>query len=168
MTKDIDTLIRPYNPTIKLLHRKGDTDDIIQVVLTVLSDNRNDVKDLAKTFSKDYAGLKEIFYLVKDNIEYMEDPDGGQWIQTPSYLWHKSQVGDCKSFTVFIASILHHMKIPYIIRFVSFDKSKTPSHVYPIAVLNGKQVILDAVYQWFDAEKPFTYNHDFAHKAFIK
>ena len=106
MTK-IDRLIGPAQDQIKIIHRKGDTDDIIQVVLSTLTQNRNDVKDLAKTFSKDYDGLKEVFNLVKDNIEYMEDPDGGQWIQTPSYLWHKSRVGDCKSFTVFIASILH-------------------------------------------------------------
>lgn len=165
---NVDGLIKPYNDSIKLIHRNGDTDDIIEVVLKTLTENRSDVKALAKTFSKDYEGLREVFNLVKNNIQYQEDPDGGQWVQTPSYLWHKSQVGDCKSFTVFIASILHYMGISYIIRFVSFDKSKTPSHVYPIAVLNGKKVIMDAVYTWFDAEKPYTYHQDFAHKALIK
>lgn len=167
MTK-VDSLIRPYEDNIKLLHRKGDTDDIINVVLRTLTENRDDVKALAKTVSKDYEGLKEVFNLVKDNIEYQEDPDGGQWIQTPAYLWHKSRIGDCKSFTVFIASILHHMGISYIIRFVSFDSSKTPSHVYPIAILKGKKVIMDAVYTWFDAEKPYQHKKDFALKALVK
>jgi hypothetical protein len=163
-----DRLIVPHTQRKKMLYRKGDTDDIITVVLKVLEENRQDTGDFAREFTPDFSGMEELWHFVKENIRYREDPDGVQWIQTPAYLWHHTRRGDCKSFTVFIASVLHHLGIPYLIRFVSYDRSKVPSHVYPIAFIQNSPVIMDAVYIDFNLEKPYRSAIDFADKKYIK
>lgn len=54
------------------------------------------------------------------------------------------------------------MGLPYRIRFVSYSaRSKRPTHVYPIVVLNGRDVILDAVYHGFNMEKPWKHKQDY-------
>jgi len=163
----LDKLIAAPVPKMTLLYRKGNTKNIISVVLQTLTANRDDVKKLSKQFESSYDGLRDLYDFVKSNFTYRIDPDGGQWIQTPAVFWHLSRIGDCKSFTVFIASVLHHMGLPYLIRFVSYDDSKTPSHVYPVAILDGKEVILDAVYWGFDREDRYSYKKDFVLKSYV-
>lgn len=168
MEQIADRLIVPHKNRKKMLFRKGDTNDIVTVVLRVLDENRDDTREFAKQFTPDYDGMEELWHFVKEKIKYREDPDGVQWIQTPAYLWHLTRTGDCKSFTVFITSILHHLGVPYIVRFVSYDRSKVPSHVYPIAFINKRPVIMDAVFTAFDLEKPYRYAIDYTDKKFIK
>ena len=159
-------------PALKneLYYQDGTTEDIIKVILEVERDHHHETTALAASFTPDRAGMERLFWHVKNGIPYQEDPAFKQWIQTPARLWHNRKRslggtgagGDCKSMTLFICSVLKNMGLPYRIRFVSYSaRSKRPTHVYPIVVLNGRDVILDAVYHGFNMEKPWKHKQDY-------
>lgn len=159
-------------PALKneLYYQDGTTEDIMKVILEVERDHHNETAPLAATFTPDREGMERLFWHVKNGIPYQEDPMFKQWIQTPARLWHNRKKslggtgagGDCKSMTLFICSVLRNMGLPYRIRFVSYSaRSKRPTHVYPIVLLNGREIILDAVYHGFNMEKPWKHKRDY-------
>ena len=82
-------------------------------------------------------------YLVR-NVKYKLDPYGVQYIKTPARLLRDGN-GDCKSLTMFIASCLHCLNVPCIVRFVNFDGGDQYTHVYPVALDEyGREIVLDA------------------------
>lgn len=150
------------------LKRNGDTMDIVKHILKVDRENDKRFCAFASQFERNKEGLRSLFYFVKNKIHYREDPDGFQYIKTPAALWDMG-VGDCKSKTLFITQCLRCMGIPYIIRFVSYSPdSRDVTHVYPIAVLDGKNIIMDTVYGYFDSEKrPYYYPQDYPNMTHI-
>lgn len=143
----------------RLITEAGDTDDIIKAILSAVKDVRGQTADFSRQFTGDRAGLKKLFWWVKENIEYKEDPLGVQWIREPARLWHDG-VGDCKSYTLFIVSVLENMGLRYSIKFVNTERpgKRTVNHVYPVAILDdGEKVVIDAVYHTFNAEHPYHY-----------
>lgn len=85
-----------------------------------------------------------IFGYLLDNVDYKVDADGVQMIKSPARLLRDHE-GDCKSFTLFIASCLHCLGIRHIVRFVNFDGGTQYTHVYPVALdEQGYEIILDA------------------------
>jgi hypothetical protein len=108
-----------------------------------------------------YEGLRRLYYWTKENIRYLEDPEGFQWIRNPSRTWDDRGKGvDCKSFTVFLASIFQNLGLKHLIRFSAYE-GKRPTHVYPVVYLGKQAVIMDCVYYGFDKEKSFTFKKDF-------
>lgn len=157
--------IRAATGKNELIVANGKTVDIQNVIIAVSKDGIwKDTKEFSKDFKATYNGLWALWRWVKNNIQYIEDPDGVQWVKDPARLYSDGS-GDCKSFTLFIISVLQNLGIPYIIRFTSYIKgSKRVTHVYPVAILNGKEVILDAVWYAFDSQKSYTYKQDFNFK----
>ncbi|MEN9611216.1 MAG: hypothetical protein RLZZ628_2030 [Bacteroidota bacterium] len=153
------SIIAPQNKK-KIHYENGKTVDIQRIIFQV---NQKDIwrqtEKFSHQFSRDYNGLRDLWHFVKDNITYQEDPIGFQYVQHPAALW-KSKVGDCKSFTLFIVSVLQNLGIPYLIRFSSYRKGDV-THVYPVAILDGREVILDAVWDYFDSEKEYYRKEDF-------
>lgn len=87
---------------------------------------------------------RAIFSYLAKNIHYKLDPYGVQYIKTPARLL-KDGEGDCKSYTMFIASCLHCLGVPCRVRFVNYDGGNQYTHVYPVAVDEyGREIILDA------------------------
>lgn len=143
-------------PVLKVSMRKKNynTDDIVELVEEVLNSDVDDTEGLAKTYMATRQGLHQLYRDVYNRITYVEDPSFHQWVQTPSYLWHHTKRGDCKSLTVFISSVLQNMGIPHYIRYVSYDfrsyiprSNKKFKHVYPVAILNGQELPLDVVFE---------------------
>lgn len=104
-------------------------------------------------------------YLLK-NVNYKVDPEGKQFIKSPARLLADG-FGDCKSFTVFIASCLHCLGVPHTIRFANYYGGSQYTHVYPIAYdEQGKAIVLDACPQRdrkikYDYEARFINKKDF-------
>lgn len=146
-----------------LLKKGGNTSDIIEAVLDTVGEVREQTKDFSRQFQPDVPGLKKLWWWVKSEIHYNEDPLGVQWVREPARLYHDRE-GDCKSFTVFIVSVLENLKVPYLIRFVNTDRpgKKVVNHVYPVALLNGREVPIDAVYEEFNREHPYYYKTDYS------
>lgn len=144
----------------KVYHNVGDTNDIIQVVLKGCTHSiKKGFKDFAREFDSSENGLKDIWSFVKYKITYKTDEDGRQDILLPAALWERGW-GDCKSKTVFIVHILRCLNIPYIVRFTGYS-GKSLTHVYPIAIFNGREVVMDSVYDFFDREKKYQYKKDY-------
>lgn len=142
----------------------------IDVTYKAKADNK-DIRDLlvqlvpkAKAqmveFSKQFRGrteketCKKIFDYIKNNFTYVAD-GSEQVIKLPSALL-KKRVGDCKSYSLFTASILENLKIPYKFVYTSYNNNPIPGHVY-VTTENG--CIIDAVYGIFNAEKKPTYKY---------
>lgn len=174
ISKTID--LRDYVSIIPSLEitddfKRGDTNDIITVVL---KDDKEAAtmaatRKLAKLLEQadEYATAKKIYDNVKHNITYIGDKNGHEIIKLPNALLFFKK-GDCKSFSVLIADLLrgvHGGKIQVEYWFISQDYfDKTPTHVFPVAILSdGTEVILDAVYDYFDRE--CTYFHKVVKKA---
>lgn len=85
-----------------------------------------------------------IFGYMVTNTRYQLDKDGEQLIKSPAR-FIKDACGDCKSYTMFIASCLHCLGIPCIVRFVNFDGGNQYTHVYPLAIDEyGREIVMDA------------------------
>ena len=145
-----------------LLKKGGNTQDIIHVILDTIPGVREQTKQFAKTFTADRAGMYKLWAWVRQNIRYKEDGLGVQWVREPARLWHDRE-GDCKSFTLFTISVLENLGIKYKVRFSNTETpgSKVVNHVYPLAFVGGKWLILDSVYPFFNAEKAFHYAKDY-------
>ena len=87
---------------------------------------------------------QEIYdYMIKHS-RYQLDRDGEQLIKSPGR-FIADGCGDCKSYTMFIASCLHCCGIPCKVRFVNFDGGNQWTHVYPVAIdEQGNEIIMDA------------------------
>lgn len=146
-----------------LLAKGGNTDDIIKAILKTIPEVRQQTARFSRRFSPDRAGMQALWKWVRDNIRYIEDPLGVQWIREPARLW-KDREGDCKSFTVFIVSVLENIGLDYTIRFTNTMKpgGRRVNHVYPVAMLpGGRDVIIDAVYRRFDDEKGYYFSKEY-------
>lgn len=153
-----------------VLYKDGDTADIMTALLKEAKVAAPFTEQFAGRFSRDREGMKALWAFVKNNIPYKEDPPDVQWIQTPARAWdnRKTSLGgtgngaDCKSYTLFIISILQNLGVDYTIRFVGYSAfNKNVTHVYPIAKINGKAIIVDAVWDRFDSEKKFKFKKDY-------
>jgi hypothetical protein len=139
----------------------GNTADIATKVMACFRDYNHQVANLAPYLKA--ASLvdtcRTLWQLVKNNIAYVVDPKGKQWIRTPARLFSDAQ-GDCKSYSVFIASCCYHLGIKGCFRFVSF-KNGPPTHVYVVVKNKGREIILDAVMPAFNQQKPYHQKWDY-------
>lgn len=95
----------------------------------------------------------------KQNVKYVEDPDGQQFIKSPAYLYEVGE-GDCKSYSVAIASCLKHLGIPYAYRFITQEAGKPFHHVYIVAHTNKGTVLIDCVIDYFNKENAYERKRD--------
>ena len=158
----VTSTILPATMDEQLRFPDGETDDIIKVLLDADKVAAPYTKEFAKQFLRPtvYASCEAIFNFVLKNIPYKLDPNGLQLIKSPGRLW-QDKAGDCKSFSLFSASILHNIGIPYKYRFVSFNDDPTPTHVYVVVPHQGTEIIIDPVWTGpFNTQKKFTHNKD--------
>lgn len=159
-------LIRPARKDDDRYFGDVQTQGIIEVVLYADPKSGYYTQEFAKTLkaAKLIDTCKNIWDFLKSKIPYVLDKPGYQWIKSPGRLWEE-KAGDCKSYSVFTASILKNLGIPYAYRFASYDPNdSTPTHVYVYVPLkNGKEIIIDAVWSGpFNTEKKFCYKTDYS------
>ena len=143
----------------------GRNKDVLRVVLDTYELSKEQTNELVEEIRGcDYTTQCEaVFGYLIENVTYREDTDGVQLVKTPARLIHDG-VGDCKSMSIFIASCLHCLDIPFVFRFVGFGKDKIYNHVYVVANPDtSKQLILDPV-ERVDGEPVFDYARSFIHK----
>ena len=105
-----------------------------------------------------------VFGFMVKNTYYRLDDEGVQMIKSPARIIEDG-CGDCKSYSMFIASCLHCLGIPCIVRFVNFDGGKQYTHVYPVAIDEyGREIPMDAC-ELFDDNKTVKYGYA---RPFIK
>ena len=158
-------LIRPPKPGDDRYFGDVQTQGIIEVVLYADPRCGDYTRDFAKTLkaAKIIDTCRTIWEFMKTQVPYVLDKKGYQWIKSPGRLWQE-KAGDCKSYSVFIASCLKNLGIQYGYRFASYDSGDpTPTHVYVYVPLkSGGEIILDAVWTGpFNTQKKFEYKKDY-------
>lgn len=141
--------------TYKVITNEGDTSDIIESVMMAYDiENDNQIADLAEQLkgTTQRETCRNIWAYLIDNVRYVADI-GTQQIKSPARLLHDA-TGDCKSYSIFTACILRYLDIKHFFRFASYSNSKEATHVYIVAVINNKNVPIDAV-AFVQARKEF-------------
>ena len=147
----------------------GDTKDIIAAIL--------EADETAPLYTVDFAHsipaknindvCSYLYQYVRDNVNYNEDPDGRQDVQMPGVLVDRKS-GDCKSMSLFCASVLSNLGIPYKYRFISQDPKSDLHHVYLIVKdERGREIALDCVEDSYNKEVKYVKKKDMRSKAKI-
>lgn len=133
-------------------------------IITVLEKNFpvavGQTKDFAKKFKSGSAGeaALKVWDFVKRNIKYQRDDDEKQAIRLPNRFVN-DRTGDCKSYALFIASVLQNLGYTVAFRYTSYNRNNPkPSHVYVYLPDDG--IVVDGVYNYFNKEKPYVYKYD--------
>jgi hypothetical protein len=143
-------------------YKDGQTYDIIREILDTDKLSSLDTAAFAPYLrGKDLLDtLSNVWHFVKQNIRYKLDPIGYQYVKTPARTW-ADKYADCKSYSIFIASLLKNLGIPFHYRFTSYIQNGDFTHVYVIVPSNGNEIIVDCVMPRFNAQKPFARKKDY-------
>lgn len=143
-------------------HINGWNSDIITVIHSNVPAATKQMREVAQTFNKgnEMATARAIWNFLKREIKYVKDPDGYQNIKLPGRFVATGS-GDCKSYSLFTASILENLGIPYSFRYTSYGLNTTPQHVY---IVTDSGIIIDGVWNKFNSEKAFTSKKDYKMK----
>lgn len=143
-------------------HINGWNSDIITVIHSNVPAATKQMREVAHTFNKgnDLNTCKAIWDFLKKEIKYVKDPEGYQNIKLPGRFVATGS-GDCKSYSLFTASILENLGIPYSFRYTSYGLNPTPQHVY---IVTDSGIIIDGVWNKFNSEKAYTSKKDYKMK----
>lgn len=101
---------------------------------------------------------KRVFDWLKKNIKYDAEPRIEQTGKTISR-FVKDGYGDCKHYATFSVGVLKACGIDAYFKLVGQDKTKkVPNHVYCVADVNGKQIIIDPCRKEFNSECKYYYS----------
>jgi hypothetical protein len=123
------------------------------------------IKDNFKGKSK-YITCFNVWEFCRNNIKYKRESGDLQTAKTIARIWHdRNTGGDCKHFTTFCCSILSSLGIPCEMRMISQNfYNSDPTHIYCVAYVNGKEVIVDPCLKSFDNEAQYKYKYNLAIK----
>lgn len=136
-------------------------------IITVLESNFAKGKEQCKQFAQNFIGANDeetannVWKYLRHKIKYKRDSELKQQIRLPARLIADAAKGaDCKSFSLFACSVLANLGFQVGFRYTSYSNSSTPTHVYCIAKKNGRNYIVDGVWNLFNSEKSYTYKKD--------
>lgn len=122
-------------------------------------------KPIAYLFAADTVEgtARNIWNFLRYQIKYVKD-DANQNIKLPNRFLSDG-TGDCKSYSLFAASIFNNLGIKNALRYASYDKvNPTPQHVYSVAITDNSKcpvIITDGVWYKFNEQKKFTFKKDY-------
>ena len=137
-------------------------DQIIEYLCIAAKDSVKDYAALRRKFnSKDKLKcLEKIYDYTQDNFIYYKEPPEKQNVRTAARV-NSDKYIDCKGYSTFILSCLNACNIPARYRLASYNFfDKTPTHVYVIATVNGKDYVLDGVIKEFNKEAVYKSSFD--------
>ncbi|MBX2927019.1 MAG: hypothetical protein KF852_04225 [Saprospiraceae bacterium] len=141
---------------------RGNVWKIVETIVQADRESAEFTEELARDLRQpsDLKSLQEAWKFVKTHVRYVRDRAGRETIKSPGKTW-ADQKGDCKSFSVFVGSLLQNWGIPYVYRVAFYDpKNPQSGHIYPVALLDGKEIPVDAVHTRFGEEAPYWKAYD--------
>ena len=163
-------ILPAYNKQLTIIKNNGITGDIINTLNQSFADAVKATKEFSKQFKSEnlYDSAFEIWYFVRNKINYVKDPAGKQIIQLPQALVRRGlkingnkQGGDCKSMALLVASTMYNLGAQNVrLRYAGYFGDE-PTHVYAVASINGRDVPIDPVISKFDYEKPYKFKKDY-------
>lgn len=155
-------IIIPSKQRTETRYRNGSTADIMRVIADAdrQADAHIDPDGVQCLVGRnDYETARNVWTFVKRNVRYRADRPGLEVVKSPRALI-TSGVGDCKSFSITEAAILRALGFRNIrYRFASYAPGDF-THVYVVARIGGRDVVMDAVHTKFDDEVPYYRKRD--------
>jgi len=158
---EIKRQVPPANKTL-VRHERGNNKDLRRVIE---GDFPRAVKQTAK-IARRFQGktvldtVRNIHQFLRQNFVYLKDSEQYQVSKLPARFLSE-QTGDCKSYSLFAASILANLGIPVGFKYAGYmPGSIVPTHIYVVAQdEKGKTLILDGTNPNFGIEKPPFYSY---------
>lgn len=141
----------------------GNAVDIINCINAVYPAAVEQTKRFAKALYQEEGGdvtslLRDLYWTVCKNVNLNYDPIGVQYIRKPANLVAE-HTADCKSFSIFLSSVLTNLRIPNVMRFVAWQLEGEIQHVYVVAFPGtSRQTFLDCNLKDYNKEKTPHYN----------
>jgi|GEM_PF-2845706 len=156
-----------FNNTGKILIKDQDTKDIIKAIVKAHEQYKSDYDKICSLF---YTGnnietAKNIFNYLKSNVNYVIESDDLQQIKSPSAIF-ATPSSDCKNYALAINGILDACRRKYgmdcelCYRFAAYDGTRTPQHVFAVMIINGEEIWIDPVLDYFNEDKQPDYYKD--------
>lgn len=152
-------LIPKHKGVISEVYPNGNTNDIVNTILAIDKNNKAGTSKFAKWLNNSASlekTLKNVYWFVKRNITYKIDGYTQQVIKLPQAIWHLRE-GDCKSYAIFISSLLKNLNIPHQYKFAGYNTgSNNVTHIYIVVPQNnGQYIVLDPCMPDYNKEKNY-------------
>ena len=150
------------NITVSRFQSSG---EIAGAIVKAVKESKNSAERLAPFFKNKskYESCKLIFLFAKNVLPYVREPASVQTAKTINRILQdaKTKGGDCKHFSTISSALCIALNIPCCLRLISQSSyTKQPNHIFCVAFVNGKEVILDSVLKNFDTEARYNYKYD--------
>jgi hypothetical protein len=135
---------------------------IVDYLVIAIDDSQKYFPQLNKKFNtgNKFDTTLSIWNYAVDNLIFVKEPPENQNVKTASRVVEDIK-NDCKGFSTFICSSLLACNIPAKLRLAGYNKyDSTPTHVYVVATINGKEIIVDGTLKRFNDEAPYTSAYD--------
>jgi hypothetical protein len=152
----------PENST-STIRTNANVTHTVAFIPKVVSETLDHTKKIAQLLkgNSTYETCSNIWHFIYQHIAYKKDQEGYEQIRSPARAWHDRKKGvDCDCYSVFISSILGNLGIPHILRITKYHRDYF-QHIYPVVVLNGKEIPIDCVTDQFNYEVPFSEKKDY-------
>lgn len=142
----------------KFITQIQNTTDITKGILKGIRESipqARESKDVFKGRTK-IETLNNLWKHLRTTYRYEAEPVEKQTIKTLARIYaDRNRGNDCKHFTTFITTYCLQHKIPIMLRLVSFKNSDpNPTHIYPVAIVGGREIPVDAVINKFGVNPP--------------
>lgn len=138
--------------------------DTLELMDRIINSTLSDTSQLATILQAETIKqtCRNIWNFVFQHFQYRHDKRGTEQVRRPARSWANRVEGvDCDCMTVFIASTLVNLGIPYTIRLTKNKPDATEfEHVYPVVKTQNETIILDAVVHKFNREAPYREKKD--------
>lgn len=168
---DVLTLAKrtiPDTHTRVIYRGEGMTDDIFARIRADIPEAISQTKVFSRCLY-DACGrdaeilLRELYSFLVDNVRLCIDPIGVQYVKKPAALvFDSDRRADCKSYSIFIASVLANLNIPFRFKFCSWKPyDKNVRHVFIEAYPDDgvRRRVLDVNLKRYNTEKLPNYNN---------
>lgn len=157
--------MRADNTYILASRYGSDTRDIIAALCAAVPAAVNQVKpyinNILRPTGDPVKDTERACRYVRGLVTYKQDGFQEQKIQLPARLLKDTKIGDCKSYSLAVLSILLSMGYKGGFRFSSYKPNKIPTHVYNFVFDNsGKKISFDACVESLKESPRYTYIKD--------
>ena len=139
--------------------------NIAMTLKRAIRDSKGTAKLIAPKFigSSKYNTANNVYSFLRNKMTYKAESKNLQSARSLKRMLYdpKSKIGDCKHYTIFCCSILDSLGIPVKMRLISQNVlDRDPTHIYCVAIINGKEVIVDPCMRSFDNEAIYFYKYN--------
>ena len=151
--------IEQLRPNFKsvIISRYQNTDQIAASIHMAIKESKIASNYLSKYFKNKnpIESLRLIYFFTKQTIPYKRESGTNQTAKTLQRILNdsKNTGGDCKHYSITIAALCKSLNIPVKLRLVGQSLlNDNLTHIYIVAILNGKEYVLDCCVNGFNQE----------------